>query len=140
LRQQLPSSSNLTSFLPAQQVGIAKLATEFCDAMVENTTARAAFFNTTPVFEFGSAVATAFNSQVKKDLITNTLINKMIGVNFANQPTGTESYSEVNSLVNDLVAAASTAVAPLTIDAVRTRSIVKGVCTTVLSSAALMVH
>lgn len=140
LRQQLPSGSNVMSFLPSQQVGIAKLATEYCDALVENTTARAAFFNTTPAFEFGSAVATAFSTQAKKDLITNTLINKMIGVNFANQPTATESYTEVNTLINDLVAAANVAVAPLTIDQVRTRSIVKGACTTVLSSAALMVH
>ncbi|MBI3777027.1 MAG: LamG domain-containing protein [Gammaproteobacteria bacterium] len=140
LRQQLPSGSNVMSFLPAQQVGIAKLATEYCDSLVENATARAAFFNTTPAFEFGSPVATAFSTQVKKDLITNTLNNKMIGVNFANQPTATESYTEVNTLINDLVAAANVAVPPLTIDQVRTRSIVKGACTTVLSSAALMVH
>ena len=140
LRQQLPGNSNVMSFLPAQQVGIAKLATEYCDSLVENGTARAAFFNTTPAFEFGAAVATAFSTQAKKDLITNTLNSKLIGINFANQPTATESYTEVNSLINDLVAAANVAVPPLTIDQVRTRSIVKGACTTVLSSAALMVH
>ena len=135
LRQQLPSSSNVMSFLPGQQIGIAKLATEYCDALVESDTARAAFFNTTPAFEFGSAVATAFSAPAKKDLITNTLNNKLIGVNFTNQPTATESYTEVNSLLTDLIAAA-----PPGSDQVRTRSIVKGACTAVLSSAALMVH
>ena len=140
LRQSLPGNGNIMSFLPAQQISIAKLATEYCDALVNSTTARAAFFNTTPAFEFGLSVATAFNSPQKKDLITNTLINKMIGVNIANQPTAAESYTEVNSLLNDLIAAASVAVPPLTIDATRTRSIVKGACTAVLSSAALMVH
>lgn len=140
LRQSLPGNGNIMSFLPAQQISIAKLATEYCDALVNNATARAAFFNTTPAFEFGLPVATAFNSPLKKDLITNTLINKMIGVNIVNQPTAAESYTEVNSLLNDLVTAASVAVPPLTIDATRTRSIVKGACTAVLSSAALMVH
>lgn len=134
LRQQLPSSSNVMSFLPGQQVGIAKLATEYCDSLVENATARAAFFNNTPAFEFGSAVATAFSTQAKKDLITNTLNNKLIGVNLASQPTAMESYTEVNSLLTDLIAAAPAG------DQVRTRSIVKGACTAVLSSAALMVH
>lgn len=135
LRQQLPSNSNVMSFLPGQQIGIAKLATEYCDALVESGTARAAFFNAIPAFEFGSAVATAFSVPAKKDLITNTLNNKLIGVNFANQPTATESYTEVNSLLTDLIAAA-----PAGSDQVRTRSIVKGACTAVLSSAALMVH
>lgn len=141
LRQQLPGDNNMMSFVPAQQVGIAKLATEYCDALVESGTARAAFFNTTPAFPFGSSVASAFDTavpaqaQVKKDLITNTLISKMIGVNFANQPTAAESYTEVNSLLTDLIAAA-----PAGSDQVRTRSIVKGACTAVLSSAALMVH
>ena len=135
LRQQLPGDNNMMSFVPAQQVGIAKLATEYCDAMVENGTVRAAFFNTTPAFEFGAAVATAFSSQEKKDRITTTLNNKLIGVGFANQPTAAESYTEVNSLLTDLIAAA-----PAGSDQVRTRSIVKGACTAVLSSAALMVH
>lgn len=134
LRQQLPSNSNVMSFLPAQQVGIAKLATEYCDALVESGTARATFFGTAPAFEFGSAVATSFSTQVKKDLITNALINKMIGVNFANQPTAVESYTEVNGLLTDLITAAPAG------DAIRTRSNVKGACTAVLSSAALMVH
>ena len=135
LRQQLPSNSNVMSFLPGQQIGIAKLATEYCDSMVENGTARAAFFNAAPAFEFGSAVATAFSTQAKKDLITNTLNSKLIGVNLANQPTAAESYAEVNSLLNDLIAAA-----PAGSDQVRTRSIVKGACTAVLGSAALMIH
>ncbi len=134
LRQQLPSNSNVMSFLPGQQIGIAKLATEYCDSLVENTTARAAFFNTTPAFEFGAAVATAFSTQAKKDLIISTLNNKLIGVNFANQPTAAESSTEVNNLLSDLITAAPAG------DQIRTRSIVKGACTAVLSSAALMVN
>jgi hypothetical protein len=134
IKQSLPGGSNVMSFLPAQQTVLAKLATEYCDAMTENTTLRNNFYGANPAFEFGSAVSTAFNSQAKKDRITNALINGMIGINLANQPTQTEAYTEVNALINDLIAADTAGAAA------RTRAIVKGACTAVLSSAALMVH
>jgi hypothetical protein len=130
----LPNNANVMSFLSAQQTSIAKLAVEYCDVMVNDTTLRSAFFNGTPAFEFGSAVNVAFNSQAKKDNIINTLINKMIGTNLASQPTLTEAQAALGSLLNDLIAASPNG------DAVRTRSNVKGVCGAVLASAALTIN
>ncbi len=135
INQALPGGSNIMSFLPAQQIAIAKLATEYCNAMTDNTTLRNNFFGSSPAaFEFGSVVSTAFGSQAKKDRITNALISGMIGVNLASQPTQSEAYNSINSLLNDLIAANPAG------DATRTRAIVKGACTAVLSSAALMVR
>jgi hypothetical protein len=134
VRQQLPSNANVLSFLSSQQTGIAKLAVEYCDAMIENATLRNTFFNGTPAFEFTSGVATAFNSQAKKDRITNTLITKMIGANLANQPTALEAQTEIGNLLNDLIAASPNG------DQVRTRAVVKGACAAVLASAALMIN
>lgn len=134
VRQQLPGNANVLSFLSSQQTGIAKLAVEYCDAMVENATLRNTFFDGTPAFEFASGVATAFNSQAKKDRITNTLITKMIGTNLTNQPTTTEAQTEIGTLLNDLIAASPNG------DQVRTRANVKGACAAVLASAALMVN
>lgn len=134
IKQALPSNANVLSFLSAQQTSIAKLAVEYCDAMIESGTLRNAFFDGTPAFEFTSAVNVAFNSQAKKDRITNTLINKMIGTNLASQPTLLEAQTEIGTLLNDLIALSPNG------DQVRTRANVKGACGAVLSSAALMVN
>lgn len=134
VKQQLPANANVLSFLSSQQTSIAKLAVEYCDAMVESATLRNAFFDGTPTFEFGSGIGTAFNSQAKKDRIANTLINKMIGSNLTSQPTLTEAQLEIGSLLNDLIAAVPAG------DQVRTRAVVKGACAAVLSSAALTVN
>ncbi len=134
IKQALPSNANVLSFLSAQQTSIAKLAVEYCDAMVASTALRDAFFDGTPAFEFGSAVNTAFSTQAKKDRITNTLINKMIGTNLASQPTLAEAQAATGSLLNDLIAASPTGAAT------RTQADVKGVCASVLASAALMIN
>ncbi len=135
IKQSLPGASNIMSFLPAQQIGITKLATEYCNALTDSSALRAAFFGTAPaVFEFGSAVSAAFGTQEKQDRISNALIDKMIGINLSSQPSQAEANGAINALINDLIAANPAG------DATRTRAIVKGACTAVLSSAALMVQ
>lgn len=134
VKQQLPANANVLSFLSSQQTGIAKLAVEYCDAMIESGALRNAFFDGTPAFEFGSGIATSFSTQAKKDRIANTLINKMIGTNLTSQPTLSEAQLEIGSLLNDLIAAVPAG------DQVRTRAVVKGACAAVISSAAMTVN
>ena len=90
LEQQLPGTFDLRTFSSSQQVGIAKLALEYCDAMVESSALRTAFFGTTPAFQFDQPVTTAFSDQAKRDLIIDRLVDRMLGANIAYQPSRDE--------------------------------------------------
>lgn len=136
IRQQLPSSSDINGFLASQQVGIFKLALEYCDVMVENAQLRDAVFGTSPSFEFGAAPTVAFDTQAKKDIIINGLIERMIGDNLATQPAPAETQPILNGLINDLIQSCATG----SCDAARTQAVVKATCSTVLSSAATLIQ
>jgi hypothetical protein len=136
LEQQLPGTFDLRTFSSSQQVGIAKLALEYCDAMVESNALRTAFFGTTPPFQFDAPVNTAFSDQSKRDLVIDRLVDRMLGANIAYQPSRDEARPLLNDLITELTAACTTAPC----DAVRTRNVVKGLCAAVLSSAASTVH
>ena len=136
LEQQLPGTFDLRTFSSSQQVGIAKLALEYCDAMVESNALRTAFFGTTPAFQFDQPVATAFSDQTKRDLVIDRLVDRMFNANVAYQPNRNETRPVLDGLISELTAACATQ----TCDATRTRNIVKGLCAAVLSSAAVTVH
>ena len=136
LEQQLPGTFDLRAFSSSQQVGIAKLALEYCDAMVESNALRTAFFGTTPAFQFDQPVSVAFSDQAKRDLVIDRLVDRMFNANVGYQPDRAEMRPVLDGLITQLTAACATQ----TCDATRTRNIVKGLCAAVLSSAAVMVH
>jgi hypothetical protein len=136
LEQQLPGSFDLRTFSSSQQVGIAKLALEYCDSMIESTALRTAFFGTTPAFQFDQPVGTAFSDQSKRDLVIDHLVDRMFNTSIAHQPNRDEVRPVLDGLVSELTAPCATQ----TCDAPRTRNIVKGLCAAVLSSAAVTVH
>ena len=136
LEQQLPGTFDLRTFSSSQQIGIAKLALEYCDAMVESNALRTAFFGTTPAFQFDQPVNTAFSDQTKRDLIIDRLVDRALSASIAYQPSRDEVRPALNDLISELTAGCATG----TCDAARTRNVVKGVCATVLSSAAVTVH
>ncbi len=136
LEQQLPGTFDLRTFSSSQQVGIAKLALEYCDAMVESTALRNAFFGNAPAFEFDQPVATAFSDQTKRDLVIDRLVDRMFNANVAYQPNRAEARPALDGLITELTASCATQ----SCDATRTRNIVKGLCAAVLSSAAVTVH
>jgi len=134
LKEQLPSTPNLDAFVSSQQIGIAKLALDYCDAMVESVALRTDFFGDT--FEFDFPVATAFSDQTKRDIIIDNLVTKLIGIDMNRQPTLVEIKPVINSLIDEL------SVCPVVADcdAVRTRAIVKSSCSAVLASAAITIN
>jgi len=136
LEQQLPGTFDLRTFSSSQQVGISKLALEYCDAMIESSALRTAFFGTTPAFQFDQPVTTAFSDQTKRDLIIDRLVDRMLGASIAYQPSRDEVRPALNDLISELTAGCTAG----TCDATRTRNLVKGVCAAVLSSAAVTVH
>jgi hypothetical protein len=134
LEQQLPGTFDLRAFQSSHQVGISKLALEYCHDMVDSPALRVRFFG--PAFEFESPVATAFSSQAKRDLVIGALVDRLVGVGIANQPGPADLDPVLNGLIDDLTQVCATSVC----GAERTRTIVKAACSAVLSSAALTVH
>jgi hypothetical protein len=148
VKQQMPNVENIKGFVSANQMGIAQLAIQFCDAMVEDATLRSNFFGS---FGFTSDVATAFGSgdSAEKNQIVNALYDKMVGypdadsITLADMPARADVKAELigpaatnaNNLFDRL-----TTSCPTGCDQVRTRAIVKAMCTAVLGSATMLLQ
>ncbi len=136
LKQQLPSTPALGSFVSAHQVGIAKLSLEYCSALVDSGELRDAFFGAGE-FEFGAEVSIAFSNQAKQDIITSNLVNKMVGTGLSSQPTLEEIQPDLDQLIGELTVGCD---APADCDADRTRTVVKAACAAVLGSAVVLIQ
>lgn len=137
IEQQLPPSYDLRGFVSSQQVGITKLALDYCDTLVDSAPMRDAFFGVVPPFEFDQPVAIAFSDQTKRDLVIDALSDGMLGTNLATQPSLAEVAPVLNTLIDDLTAQCGISIV---CDDARTRSIIKAMCAAVLSSAAVSMH
>lgn len=132
LEEQLPPSYDLRAFSSSNQVGIAKLALEYCDALVEGGP-RATIF---PGFDFGADAVAAFDTQAERDLVIGPMIERAVGANLGLQPTTAELTTILDTLIDDLTAGCTSATCP----ASRTETVVKSVCAAVLGSAAVAIH
>ena len=126
VEQQLPGVSTVESFVAAQQVGVAQLAIQYCDSLVESPQA-ATFF---PGLNFAAAPATAFADTT---LLIDPLLAKAVGTNIATQPADTDVRAELNSLVTRLASCGAGCAAG------RTKTIAKAACATVLGSGAVLI-
>jgi hypothetical protein len=156
MRRALPSAEMIGGFLAAQQMSIAQLSIEYCDAMVEDGTFRDNFFTPygVPSSTFTSNVTTAFGAgnSVAKRQILDALFDRMVGLpgagaDLSDAPTDEElrieligynaGGAEVNtsSLFHLMTAACGGGC-----DQTRTREIIKGMCGAVLGSAAILVQ
>jgi hypothetical protein len=139
LTQQLPNTQDVRSFVSSHQVGISKLAFEYCHEMVEgDTSLRDAFFGTS--FQWTAIPSVAFDAPAKFDLITEPLVTRMLrhgdsSQALANQPDFALVEADLDQLIVDLMACNLTPC-----DANRTVNIVKGACTASLAGAGVMVH
>jgi len=131
LRQQLPTVEHIQGFLSAHQVGVAQLAIEYCNALVDNPALAAGFF---PGFNFNQAAATAFDSAAKRDLVVNPLINRVFNTGLASQPTVAETRAELDGLIDRLTACGGSCAAD------RTPVVVKASCAAVLGSAGMLLQ
>jgi hypothetical protein len=127
LRTQLPVSNDIKGFLSSHQVGISKLATEYCDNLMANTTLRGTIltgfnFNQPPVAGLTDAQA---------GMISGALLNRFWGPALANQPDRAAAVADLKALIVDLRTSA-TAATPA-----ETLNIIKGACTATLASSAV---
>jgi hypothetical protein len=139
LIQQLPSSLDIRSFVSSHQVGVSKLAFEYCHEMVEaDPGLRDAFFGTG--FQWTAVPSVAFATPADFNRITEPLITKMLRHGTPAQELLAQADSgqvevDLDQLIVDLMACNLTPC-----DADRTVNIVKGACTATLASAGVMVH
>ena len=156
LRQQLPAVETIEAFLSAHQMGIAQLGIAYCDALVEDpdTSKRAAFFGFADVASsnsfFTSPVATAFSSGAKSQIV-GALFDRVMGLPgsgapLATAPSLTDLTTELigpnpdnlfDRLADNCLLATDPPCSP---DAARTRAVVKAMCASVLSGAAVLVQ
>ena len=163
IKQQLPTVENVGGFLSAHQVAITQLAIEYCNALVDDIGLRGMFFGSYGFNEaaFNSSVTAAFPNQAAKDNVVDALYDTMIGFpgqsanSLANVParigagdpnvvgideilldgyTDIDTGQSVESLFDALQSTCGAC------DAVATRTIVKGMCASVLGSAAMLVQ
>ena len=140
----MPAQANvaLEGFLASHQIAIAKMALTYCGELVDTTSYRDAFFGTN-AFEFDQPPATAFSNDTKKDVIANALYNKIIITDVASQPTLSEVrdvlFAPTTGLLDQL-AQGCAADPNCTSNATRTRTVVKSMCVSVLSSAGMTVQ
>jgi hypothetical protein len=131
--QQLPPAYDVRSFVSSHQVAIAKLALDYCSALVDGP-GSGAFF---PGFDFSAPPTTAFATAAQRDLVFNPLFDRMVGDALAMQPTRAEVRSALDTMTNQLLNACAT---PGVCTAARTNAMVKGACAAVLGSAAVTLH
>jgi len=134
LREALPPRADLRAFSSAQQIAIAKLSLEYCDALVDDTALRDAFFG--PGVDFDAPATSVFADPVQRDAVIAALADRMLGTGVSSQPSALEVAPILDELFDELTLGCD----PATCDAERTRTIVKAACSAVLSSGAVTVH
>ncbi|HHH36532.1 MAG TPA: LamG domain-containing protein [Gammaproteobacteria bacterium] len=93
--QQLPPVENIEGFVSANQMAVAQLAIEYCNALVNDTALRDAYF---PGFNF-NADANSVSSGDWDNLIITPLLDNMLGTNVATQPDAAAVTAEINQLI-----------------------------------------
>lgn len=120
---QLPSDNSVKSFLPSMQVAITKLATEYCDRLVETDGYRKVIWTS---LNFTQGPSTALTS-ANKTLMINQTVERFLG------PIDTASLDKAKTellSLYDLILEGESLTSSAT-----TRKVVKGVCVASLSSA-----
>jgi len=148
LVQQLPAGPDLRSFVSANQVGVAKLGVEYCDALVGGDTAgsqtlRNQFFNNAGSFGWNQPPATAFANPANVDMITDPLLDKIVGAGLRGDVDGSPARGQVEAMLDQLIVDLSATCGgggQPACDGTYTKNIVKGLCTAVVSSGAVHIH
>jgi hypothetical protein len=131
VKQAMPTKETIEGFVASQQTGVAQLAIEYCSALVDDAALRTAYF---PGVNFGAAANVAFGTAGSRDLVFNPLLDRMLGVNVASQPSRAAARAELDALAARLTAGPN-ATAPG-----RTAIVTKASCAAVLGSAVTLLQ
>jgi hypothetical protein len=129
IRQQLPTVVDIEAFLASHQVAVAQLAIEYCNELVDDAAARAAYF---PGFAFAAPAAAAFDAAAERDLILDPLLAGLVGSGIATQPDEAGVRAELDALIDRLTACGNGCAAD------RTATVVKASCAALLGSGVML--
>ena len=121
LRDSLPATSDLLAFAAAQQIAIQQLATTYCGEVVANNGTCNGFFGSCDIAANG------------KDQVADTIFDKLIGANIANQPARAGVTTEVVRLIDDLGCANGC-------NGAQAETVLNAACAAVMSSGAVTVN
>jgi hypothetical protein len=96
VQQQLPAVPTLESFSSANQVGVAQIAIQYCNVMVETPSLAAQMF---PGVTFSPAL---FASAAGINSITTPLAAAVLGNNLSTSPAASTVTTELGNLINTL--------------------------------------
>ena len=133
LRAQLPSEENIEAFLTAHQVGVAQLAIEYCNALVEAERNNDASIEPLFVGMDYNLGADTLSQQNWKDWVISPLFERMVGNGQASQPDRNGVESELEDLLfnTNLTQCSSDCVE-------RTATATKAACAAMLGSATML--
>ncbi|WP_299079846.1 LamG domain-containing protein [uncultured Paraglaciecola sp.] len=129
LKQQLPSVTNMDSFLASNQMAVTQMAIKYCDQLVETQNLRNSYFSG---FNFNQSASSAFSGP-NRDLVLTPLTSKILGVGLNDQPNNTDVTAELDNLITRLTDCSGGKVC----DANYTKTVVKAACAGALGSAAI---
>lgn len=139
VRQQLPTVEKIDGFVSAHQMGITQLAIQYCDELVDDTSARATYFSG---FNFNVSAHSAFDTDNRARII-NPLLARGLGTALTSQPADADVSEELNDLITELLTCeidGDVNDAGCINTTARTANVVKATCAAVLGSAAMLVQ
>jgi hypothetical protein len=137
LRQSLPAVEDIEAFLSSHQVAIAQLAIQYCDAAVEGNTIWSGFnFDAAP----GTAFAVGARDAFVEPLVLRAVGHSSTSAQLDSQPSYTLVHEEVASFGGAGDRPENLIDRLLETPGASTSSIAKGVCASVLGSAATLVQ
>jgi hypothetical protein len=126
LELQLPETNDIKTFLAANQVGVTKLAAEYCDSLVDSGTLRTVIW---PNFNFSQTPNQVLvGNGTNQAYVINQAMDKFWGNNI-NMAERAAAQIELTTLLNDLLVGENLG------SSTTTRTVVKGICIATLSSA-----
>ncbi len=130
IKQSLPTVETVDTFVSAHPVAVAQLSIQYCNALVENPTARSQYF---PGFDFNAAPAVAF-APASRAIVLDALVGRMLRTNVATEPDAAGVRSDLDGLITRLSNCGGACAAD------RTETVVKASCAALLGSAATLLH
>ena len=128
VQQQLPPVPSIDAFLASHQTGVAQLAIKYCSEMVNNATARAAFFPSLNTGAPASQFAGAGKDILLVPLLQKAFQQKSNGTDLISQPADSEVRTELSALIDRLVT-----------NGASSANVAKGACAAALGSGALSI-
>lgn len=129
LRTQLPFDASIKQYTTANQIAIIKLGSEYCHLLFSRSQYYNNFFNN---FDIGQSPNQVLMNEDQKQLLITEFINKFWGQD--TQPINVENMArtELSLLIDDLLVGENLG------SSGTTRTVAKGVCTTLIASAPLV--